>query len=307
MTSKVFITGSSGLIGRALRAMLEADGISVVGCDLRAADSQQRFDLCDVVAVRHAIKNCDGVIHLGGVSRVIDGERNPKLCARVNVDGTHGIVEAVAESPRRPWLLFASSREVYGQPPRLPCGPETPLNPMNAYARSKAAAERIVFNLRKKGATVAVLRFSNVFGAVDDYPDRVVPAFARAAATGGVMRLEGPDNLFDFTGLEDAATAAQMAVGALQSGIADLPPLDVVTGRATSLYELAAMAMATGSGRTIIAPPRDFDVPRFQGDPAPIAHHLGWRASGRLEEQVARLVNEFRAALRKEKNNAQIL
>ena len=291
----IFMTGSAGLIGRALRARLEADGISVVGCDLRAAHSHERFDLRDSSAVRRAMRECDGVIHLGGVSRVVEGERNPELCESVNVGGTRGIVGAAAESPRRPWLLFASSREVYGRPSRLPCAAGTRPDPINAYARSKLAAERAVFGLREKGGTVAALRFSNVFGSADDHPDRVVPAFARAAAGGGVLRLEGPDNVFDFTALEDSVSAARKAVEALRAGHSDLPPLDIVTGRATSLRELAGMALAAGSGETVTAPPRLFDVSRFQGDPGPAARWLGWRAEHRLEERVARLVGDFRA------------
>lgn len=295
MTGRILMTGSAGLIGRTLRAMLEADGHVVAGCDLRAPDPNERFDLSDSNAIRNAIKKCDGVIHLGGVSRVIDGEQNPRLCESVNIDGTHGIAEAIVASPRRPWLVFASSREVYGQPSRLPCGMKTPLNPMNTYARSKLAAEKIVFNLRKKGAKVAVLRFSNVFGSVNDYPDRVIPAFTRAAATGGVLRLEGESNLFDFTVLKDTATAVKMTVDALEFGAADLPPLDIVTGRATSLRELAEMALAAGSGRIVVASPRSFDVAKFQGDPNPAADHLGWRACGRLEEKIAELVGAFRS------------
>ena len=279
----VFMTGSEGLIGRALRARLEA------------ARSRERFDLRDTFAVRRAMRECDGVVHLGGVSRVVEGERNPELCESVNVGGTRGVVDAAAKSPGRPWLLFASSREVYGQPSRLPCGPGSPLNPMNVYARSKLAAERAVFGLRERGGTVAVLRFSNVFGSADDHPDRVVPAFARAAAGGGTLRLEGPDNTFDFTALEDAASAAHKAIEALREGRADYPPLDIVTGRATSLRELAEMAMTDAPCETIVAPPRLFDVSRFQGDPAPAAHYLGWRAESRLEERVARLVGDFRA------------
>ena len=293
-TRKIFMTGSAGLIGRALRARLEADGFRVVGCDLRAADARERFDLRDLAAVRRAMRGCGGVIHLGGVSRVIDGERNPELCESVNVDGTRGIVESAMASPGRPWLLFASSREVYGQSSRLPCGVGTPLNPINTYAKSKCAAERMVSGMRERGGTAAVLRFSNVFGSVDDYPDRVAPAFARAAAGGGAIRLEGPDNTFDFTALEDAACAARKAVEALEAGCADLPPLDIVTGRGTSLRELADMAMSAGGAcETVVAPPRSFDVARFQGDPALARRHLGWRAKARLAERVARLVDNF--------------
>ena len=297
--AKIFMTGSAGLIGRAARARLEAGGVCVAGCDLRAQDPLERFDLRDLPALRRALWGCDGVIHLGGVSRVIDGERRPRWCERVNVAGTEGIVRAVAEARARPWLLYTSSREVYGEPRRLPCGLGAALAPMNVYAKSKLAAEQAVLGLRAAGGAAMVLRFSNVFGAVDDYPDRVVPAFARAAAVGGVLRLEGADNMFDFTALEDAVGAVCMAVEALQAGEHDYPPLDIVTGRGTALRELAEIALAAGNGAAAEvreAPARAFDVARFCGDPAPAARYLGWRAKMRLEQRVARLVGDFRAA-----------
>ena len=285
------------MIGRALRARLEAAGVRVVGCDLRASNLCERFDLRDLPAVRRAMRECGGVIHLGGVSRIIEGERNSELCKSVNISGTSGIVDAAAESPKRPWMLFASSREVYGQPPNLPCVEGTPPNPINVYAKSKLAAERMVLSLRERGGTVAVLRFSNVFGSTDDYPDRVVPAFAKAAASGGILRLEGPDSVFDFTALEDSVSAAHKTVEALQTGRSDMPPLDIVTGRATSLRELADISLSAGSGETIIAPPRLFSASRFQGDPRAAARHLGWRAAIPLEQRVTRLVGDFRTLM----------
>ena len=41
---------------------------------------------------------------------------------KINVDGTRNVLKAALDMPsdRRPWVLYASSREVYGQQDRLP-------------------------------------------------------------------------------------------------------------------------------------------------------------------------------------------
>lgn len=287
------MTGSAGLIGRALRPRLENSGYVVVGCDLRAA-ADERFDFCDISQVNSAMAGCGGIIHLGAVSRVMAGEQNPSLCKKVNVEGTKTLVAAALQSPRRPWFLYACSREVYGNPSRLPCGPKSPIKPENTYARTKAEAERAVLSLREKNMVAASVRFSNVFGSVNDYPDRVVPAFARAAANNGVLRLEGESNFFDFTHLTDTVDAVMRVVEALEAKISNFPPLDIVTGRATTLRELAKMAVAAGGGRIESAPPRGVGAEKFQGDPAPAKKELGWVARQPLEEAVASLVRDFR-------------
>ena len=301
MTVRVFLTGSHGLVGQGVRKQLEARGIAVIGCDLRADTVAERYDLRDAGRVQKNVKPCDGVIHLGALSRVVWGERHPTLCRSINIDGSHAVLSAAAESARKPWLIVASSREIYGTPPTLPCTPDTPPNPENTYAKSKLAGERMALELQSRGCVAAVLRFSNVFGATNDYHDRVVPAFAKAAAQNGTLQVRGVDHVFDFTALSDVVAAVLKAVDALMSGVGDLPPVDIVSGRATSLRELAEMAIAHGADKATVAPPQTFYPSRFQGDPRPAQKYLGWQPQQVLEKMFGQLVDDFH---RLEENDA---
>ena len=119
MDRRILITGSEGLIGSALRASLEACGREIVGLDLRGAGNDDG-DVRDPRRVRDAIADCRGVVHLATVSRVIWGERDPEDCWNTNVRGVCNVIEAAYEQALRPWIIFASSREVYGQPHCLP-------------------------------------------------------------------------------------------------------------------------------------------------------------------------------------------
>jgi nucleoside-diphosphate-sugar epimerase len=136
----ILVTGSSGLIGAALTRALHHAGYAVRGLDLRGHGAD-RGDIRHREQVERALDGCVGVIHLAAVSRVIDGERDPEACWETNVTGTGTVLEAALDRVRRPWVVYASSREVYGEPPSLPAGEDAPLAPVNIYGRSKVAAE----------------------------------------------------------------------------------------------------------------------------------------------------------------------
>jgi len=295
---KIGVTGSEGLVGVALCRLLAERGHAVSRFDLRCPSGKGiQGDVLDRDAVGRLVAGCDGIIHLAAVSRVVWGERDPKLCRRTNVNGTRYVVEAAA-SGHHPWVVLASSREVYGEPQALPVTEAAPLQPMNVYGRSKLDAEALVMGARTRGLRTVVLRLSNVYGSVVDHHDRVVPAFARAAAEGSELRVDGPGHTFDFTHVDDTARGIAATVDALASGEHALPPIHLLTGRPTTLRQLAEWAVAAGDGgsRIRIAEPRCYDVARFVGDPARARSILGWRAERQIEDGIRELVAAFRIA-----------
>jgi len=302
---KVFITGVAGLIGRAARVALEAEGYAVRGCDLRAVRAAEKFDFRDSHRLRAALADCDGVLHLAAVSRVVWGEMYPGLCADINVGGVRSLIKTIAGMPHPIWLVFASSREIYGTPPRLPCSPDTPPNPENLYARTKLAGETMVRNFRGKGGCAAVVRFSNVFGSVADYPDRVVPAFAKAAARNGVLQVRGDDSTLDFMPLADAADAVVKTVRAMDGGACDMPPVDIVTGRSLSLMDLARTALKHGGGNIVVEERQPFYPAHFQGDPGAAQKYLGWTARRSVADAVGQLVEDFKRLREHDDANTQ--
>ncbi len=294
---RILITGGLGLIGKCLSQSLRQAGVDVEILDKRGTPTSGTLgDVCNVGQLRSRMARCAGVVHLAAVSRVIWGERDPATCWEVNVKGTQNVLAAAFEQSRngRPWVISASSREVYGQPDRLPVQEDASLSPINVYGRSKAAAEGLLAAARDAGLRTAVVRFSNVFGDIDDHPDRVVPAFSRAAANGDSMRVDGKDNVFDFTWLADVCGGLTTLCHMMREAEGP-PPIHFVSGRATSLMELAQLARraAGGSSSVVLSPPRSFDVDRFVGDPRRAEQLLGWRAETTVEQGVSRLVHAF--------------
>jgi nucleoside-diphosphate-sugar epimerase len=297
---RLLITGAAGLIGREVARLFEQRGYEVVRFDIReAVDSQNHGNVRDPVQLARALAGCDGIMHFAAVSRVIWAEREPQLCWATNVDATAALLQCAGAAAKRPWVLFASSREVYGEQQRLPVEEDAELAPTNIYGRAKVAGERLVASARADGLRVATVRLSNVFGRVWDYPDRLVPAFARAAACGTTMRLEGPANCFDLTHVDDVVLGLATLARMLEDGERLLPPIHLVSGVGTTLEQLALLAarIARVPSRVEVCPVRSFDVHRFIGDPERARALLGWRARINVEEGLRRLINDYAALL----------
>ncbi len=296
MDSPILITGSAGLVGTALAATLRSRGFPVRNLDLRDPTATGHGDVRDPEAVRRAVSGCAGVVHLAAVSRVIWGEQDPVACRSTNIDGTRAVLDAAHEAPGRPWLIFASSREVYGQPLRLPAGEDSPLAPINIYGRTKEAGERMIADARGHGLRAAVVRLSNVYGGLADYPDRVVPAFVRAAVAGAALRVEGSGHTFDFTHVDDTVRGIALLAELLERSEPPPPPIQFLTGRPTTLGELASLAVSLAGGRSEIveATPRSFDVAQFWGSPARARELLGWSPRILLHEGILGLIAAIR-------------
>lgn len=294
MNLRILITGSSGLVGTALTSVLQAEGAEVVHLDIRAP-GEARGDVRDRARVDEVVAGVDGIVHLAAVSRVVWGERDPELCWATNIGGLRNVLEAAAQSARMPWLIFASSREVYGQPEALPATEDAPLRPVNVYGRSKVEGELLVAEAQRAGVRACTIRLSNVFGSTSDHADRVVPAFARAAAFGEELRVDGRGHTFDFTHIDDVARGVVALIKLLAAGNPPPPPIHFVSGQPTTLGELANLAARLGRSGCAIrtATPRDFDVARFFGDSSRARTLLGWQPLVRLEDGLARLVQAF--------------
>lgn len=290
---RILVTGDRGLIGGALARRLLENGHYVINYDI-AGD--YRRDILDDRSLDIIAGSCTGIVHLAAISRVIRGEQDPERCRMVNIEGTRNVLAAAARcgSRRAPWIIYGSSREVYGQPEELPVRESAPLRPMNVYARSKVAAERLVADATEgAGLRTSIVRFSSVYGSPFDHHDRVVPAFAHAAAVGGVLSVEGSTTLLDFTHVKDVVTALVIMIE-LMAGDEPPPTMHLVSGKGTTLMELAEMAVEMAGGGSIqVTGSRPYDISTFIGDPGLASRVLGWMPSVPLRQGLGHLIAHF--------------
>jgi nucleoside-diphosphate-sugar epimerase len=245
---EILVTGGAGFIGSHLvDALLARPDARVRVLDnlyrgnwanlaQHAADPRLtplRADLRDVTTLREAMRGVDTVFHLAAQSNVLGAVREPRYAFESNVAGTFNVLEAaVTAGVRR--LIFASSREAYGEPQTLPVREDAPLAAKNGYGASKAAGELYcrAFSADTALETV-VLRLANVYGPRD--VDRVIPRWLTRAEAGEPLDVYGGDQLIDFVPVQTVVAAFLRAAEADVAGL----PINVGSGVGTPILALA--------------------------------------------------------------------
>lgn len=160
--SRLGIVGASGFIGRALVEQLTTSGASRPRLFGRRAG---RVGACPIEVLEltsETFRGLDCIIHLSGITSSRASEEDLE---RANVDLAFEVAaSAAAAGVKR--MVFASSLHVHGKSATAPISPDSPLNPDNAYGRSKAAAEVALSRIAQQtGLELVILRPPMVYGA----------------------------------------------------------------------------------------------------------------------------------------------
>ena len=283
---KILITGSAGFIGSNLSEFLAKRGIETAGYDLRGAPSS---DIKDFSLLKEKMEGVDGVVHLAAISRVKWAFEDPLECVKTNVGGTANLLEAVRQSQdKQPWLVFGSSREVFGNAERLPVTEETLRRPINVYGIAKMAGEDLCESFSANyGLSTRALRFSNVYTGKNDRLDRVIPRFILQALKNEDLAINGSgEELFDFTYIGDTIDGIWRCIQEISGSQKLYDDFILSTGRAVSLRELAEMIIRPARSRSTIThtPGRAYAVSKFYAEPAKAKRILGYNPSVSLED-----------------------
>ena len=237
--SRILITGGAGFIGSNLAERLIGEGYEVVILDrepnprnlclFRDELEYHPMDVCSPRKVRALIsgngvraEGIHGVVHLAAVSRVIWGQERPQETIRTNIGGTANLLRALRAhrvTGERPWVIFGSSREVYGEPMVFPVTENHPVSPVNLYGRTKLRGEELIRNFsRDTGSRAVILRFSNVYGNERDILDRVIPRFVLSALKDQPLEIHGGNQLIDFTHITDTVEGIVRAIRRVGNG-----------------------------------------------------------------------------------------
>jgi len=294
---KCLVTGGAGFIGSHLVDSLVGDGHNVTVLDnlyrgrrSNLRPGKVRFvkgDIRNRRTLAAAARGAEVIYHLASQATVMSSVEDPEYTISTNIGGTYNVIDVAARAGAR--LLFASSREVYGDASRLPVREDHPLRPKNLYGASKVAGEALCRGLeRVRGLRWTAFRLSNVYGPRDF--GRVIPRFIQNARKGDDIVLYGGRQVIDFIWVEDAVRFMRAAESSTRAeGVA----YNVGSGRASNLGELAqAILKATGSGSRVRREPgRPMEVGRFQADLALARQITGIRDRPLdLESGIRRLV-----------------
>jgi len=292
---QILITGSSGFIGSNLKKFLENKGIEVISYDLKDVPPN---DVRDFSNLKEKIQEANGVVHLAAVSRVKWAYEDPLKCINTNVGGTINVLQAARETKEHPWIIFGSSREVYGESKTLPVTEKTPINSINVYGIAKVTGEKLCENFSKDyGLKTRVLRFSNVYTGKSDQLDRVIPKFILGAFKNEDLIINGTgQELFDFTYIEDTILGIWGCIKEIEKSEKIYDDFILSTGRPITLKELAQMVIEETDSKSRIknSEGRSYDVNKFYADPQKAKEILGFEPKTTLREGIKLVIQEFK-------------
>lgn len=307
MSNNILVTGGAGFIGSTAIKEAIQRGYKVFCLDHRN-DLENLNGSKNIHLIKGDVRNknilqqlfskyrFDGVVHLAAVSRVVWGEEDPERCWDINVNGTKTLLDSLKINKQRPWFIFGSSREVYGENGNFPISENHKKSPINIYGDTKLMGENMVEKwARDTGNSSVVLRFSNVYGNENDILDRVIPRFVLRALKGQPLEIHGGKQLIDFTHVSDTVNAIFKTIDYIEESEIYFDDFHILPGCGTTLQDAACYISdeIEQEPEIVFTKGRDYDVDRFVGDPSKADSILDFKAKIMPKEGISKTVKRY--------------
>lgn len=307
MARRVLITGGSGFVGQWLsRALLTRDWSVTAGSidgaprngvlsdkDIRAI-AWEPLDVTSDVQIGKVLDSSkpDFIVHLAAIAFTPDANASPAKAFDVNALGVLRLLSAVHRSGRRPRVLVVGSAEQYGPHAvsEYPLRESTALQPLTAYAASKAAQELIALQIcRGSGVPVICTRSFNHSG-VGHGNQYLLPRLVRTARdlpkSGGVLSIGNETAIRDFLHVTDVVDAYVLLLERGEPG----EVYNVSSGQGRTVREIAERVLnRLGVSAEISSDPsllRPNDMAILVGDNRKLKHATGWAPRRSIDDII---------------------
>ncbi len=162
---KIIITGANGQVGTALQRVYAEHSLVLV--DLPEFDITQ-----PKIVAKLAAEKPDLIFHPAAMTNVDACARNPQQAFQVNAFGTQNMA-LVAQQTGAP-MVYISTNEVFDGTADTPYHEFAPTHPINPYAASKLAGEKIAARLVQK---LYIVRIAWAFAkGGNNFPAKIIRA-----------------------------------------------------------------------------------------------------------------------------------
>lgn len=305
---RALVTGGAGFVGAHLCRRLVAEGWAVTAVDNLSSGHARNLppgvtfkwlDLTDEDAALELPKEgVDIIFHLAShVGQELSFER-PIFDLKANAFSTMILLKWALEKQVKQ-LIFASTMNLYGDPPELPVTEQTIIQPPSPYAVGKIASEYLCKVYQAFGVNTTSLRLFNVYGPLQDMRNMkqgMVSIFMAYVARNEPIHVRGSKDRFrDFIYVDDVVDAFVRCVDERAYG----KIYNVATGRKTHVWELLD-GIVTAFGHD----PKKYPIaygegtPRDQfgvyGDSSLLQKELGWRPRTELKDGLKAMADWVR-------------
>ena len=248
---RVLLTGGSGFVGGHVARQLAADGHDLRLLVRPNSDTSFIDDLAFervIGDLRHpetlasACEGMEAVVHAAAVLRAVQHDD----FMRANRMGTGDLAESAARAGVERFVYISSIAAQGPAPTAVPEPPDTPLHPVSAYGRSKAAGEEEV--LKQSGRMqLTILRPPLVYGPADNG----LLFFFWAARRGFCLRLGDGSNVVAAISGADLAEAVSAL---LRSDLPEVAHYHVSDDAGPYSWNDLLAALESAVGRRLLIP-----------------------------------------------------
>lgn len=312
----VLITGGLGFIGSSLARRLVAVGAKVTLVDslipeyggnlFNIQDIRDRVtvdltDVRDAAAMSSLIKGRQFLFNLAGQTSHLDSMTDPLTDLNINAAAQLQILEACRLHNPGLKIVFASTRQVYGRPKRLPVDESHPVNPVDVNGINKLAGEwyHLLYN-DVYGIRACALRLTNTYGPgmrVKDARQTFLGIWIRRLIEEETIQVFGTgEQRRDFNFVTDVVEALLSAAASDKS---DGQIFNLGDREHVDLKQLAELLIEIdGKGHYELTPFPDnrkiIDIGDYYADFRKIETLLGWSPQVRLQTGLSKTLEYYR-------------
>lgn len=317
MKKNILVTGGAGFIGAHLVKNLLNEGIWQVAVvdnfnDFYSPEIKRKnvepfldnsdfrlyeTDICDEenLGKVFAENKFDAIVHLAAMAGVRPSLLNPKLYAKVNIEGTLNLLELAREFGVRQFV-FGSSSSVYGDRCKVPFSEEDIIQkPISPYAATKAAGELLchtyshLYDIR-----TVCLRFFTVYGA-SQRPDLAIHKFSKLITEEKPIPVFGDGTTRrDYTFVDDIIQGVRAAIDYEKT---NHEVFNLGESQTVELRQLIELLEKNLNKKAIIdrKPMQPGDVPQTFADISKAKELLGYNPNTKIEEGIEKFVEWFKS------------
>jgi len=312
----ILITGGLGFIGSNAAKKLLDLGARVCVVDALIPDEggnmfnvdeiKERIqihiaDIRDKEKTEELVRGRDYIFNLAGQVSHIDSMNDPLMDMEINCRSQLILLEACRKKNPKVRIAFASTRQVYGKPLRLPVDEGHPILPCDVNGINKMAGEWYHSLYAKVyGLKTVSLRLTNAYGPhllMKHSRQGFIGWFIRQAIDAEDIQVYGDGKqVRDFNYVDDVVNALLLAVSAEDSwGKA----FNLGGSEHINLLELAKLIIqtaGTGSCRLVPFPAekKKIDIGDYCGDFSRFRSVSGWEPRVSLKEGLAKTIEFYR-------------